>query len=226
MSNENRTIGENLKRFYRSKVLRITLNVLGIFIAILGLVASAGLIYATNYFNSEVKTRTTAIEDNIVDALDRVETAIDVVSKIVLSISTPQEIAETVDAVIDNNVERLENLESTMRALNFGGRLDSSISRVEETIESLNDFNTSIERETFVKDIFKEKVAEIQAKIDDTRDRVTSNARRIRVITFYGTFAGTLLAIVFIIGELNLFKSCARNIRVHTKKPKPIGLES
>ena len=217
MTNEKSSFLGNIKGFFKSKGCKAVLGVLGIFIAIVGMLASIGLIYLSTQFNDEIGTRTTSIENNIVSVIERVETSVEVASKIVLALSSPQQIRDTVDEVITDNVERLESLEDTMNSLNFGGRLDSAIEKVEKSITSLEKINSGVQGDTFLKDQFSQRVEKIQAELASTKERVQSNARNIRLITFYGTSAGTVLAVIFIIGEISLFKSSTRNLRTLKK---------
>lgn len=191
----------------------LSLNVLGLLLASLGLIICISLIGGTFAVQSTVRTEINKVDDQVNEWFDIANESVAKVEKAIEDFTAPKEIDENLSEIAQKNIDRLEFLSLALAAIDFGGRLDEPIARIDRAIEALE----KVRDESPVLDLAKEKVLEriekIKTRISDAEEQFNDGISTARRYTTLGSISIVILAIIFLVGEITLFRRCFGNIR-------------
>ena len=207
---------------YRKRKVFISLNSLGVFTSVLGMICCVAIIFGSYMANSQVNTQTVVAQDKITEQIDNADEILQNLIDKINSIELPEQIKTEIESASTNTIERLDNLKVAMDVLNFGGQLDPQIEKLDiviDGLEKIQDVSDDFEK---AKQIPIARIEKLQDRLSQARDRVTTTGRNLRLITHWAFISGSIIAIILIAGEWSLFSRCLANLKSTFRKKKPV----
>ena len=200
------------KKIYKKKPIFLTLNVTGIIFSIIGALVCITLVVGIFFVNNEVRTQTNTFEKAFNEQLDVTNSALNSLYERVEDFQTIEDIQIEVDNLVDTNVEKLKTIRSGIIVINYGGRLDNAVEKIDEVISFMKSIKKIPATLVEVKSAVKEKIQLALDKVASIENRVHSTVSTIKNVSKYSVFATILLAVIFMTGEIVLFGRCRSNL--------------
>ncbi|MFN8015020.1 MAG: hypothetical protein U0R17_00225 [Acidimicrobiia bacterium] len=204
---------QKLLNLYRKRFVFVTSNILGILIAIIGIIVCIGMILGSYSLNSAAKTRTKNIEKVVNTYLDKGNNSLEEIKVTIANITSIDELVHNISDMSEKNIDRLESLKLSLSTLNYRNYLDRSITHVDETLKILKEIKKLPIVVLISKEIINEKIDMLKAKIRQIKIEIGNSASKVRQIAFYTFLVSFVLAGIFLVGEFTLLSRSIKGLK-------------
>lgn len=206
------SVKKQVGKIYRKKPVFMTLNVSGLIVAVLGILICLTLIGGIFIADRQIDIQTRSFERVLYDHLDITNEALNTLYSRVDGFQTIEDVNIAVNELVDENLEKLENIRAGVEVLNFRGGFDATLNKIDEVSTFLENIKKVPATLLEVKQTVKDKINLAVDKVAEVERRINSTGGTIRGVSNYAVFATILLALIFIVGQSVLFGKCRKNI--------------
>lgn len=204
---------------YRKPKIFVTINISGLIVSILGVMLCISIAGSAYYMNTTIHKQTTSAQTFIDNKLNTANDIVSLLGNAVDEIASTQVVSETISTVAGRNINRLNNFERTLNAINFHHFLNPTIDSVNDAKNNLQELQKNAEK--LGTDGNKVKAFDkLQQRITKTQKRIDHSFRNIRVVTLIAFYSLLAVSVIFIVSCINLLSRTIQNLISHFKKPK------